>query len=305
MKLTLVMPVDDNVEFDNRINNRLNLYPSIPRLPEPYDPIESELIQSGNIGKTYKHTSDDKQYAIKVINLKNKKLDIDETITNEIVNYHTISALCPTYFCPFVGYHYADGFLTIKMEFCGMDMYVFYKKMYENVRRGEFTPNKFANMLKSYFLQIAKALKCLHDNGYIHYDLKPENIAIDTNNKVKLIDAGSLTKLSNFLRVRIHGSRDYMAPELLNNLRFGTITNSNLKKTDIYSYGIMVNKLYNSIFRDNWLFDEDFMNKLLNIDPYERPTIEEIIDKLTPKKGGKKTKLKRIITRRSRRQKRS
>lgn len=305
MILSLAMPVDDNVEFDNRINNYLNtLDPSIPKLPEPYVPIESELIQSGNFGTTYLHTSDDKQYAIKVINLKKENLNINETINNEIVNYYKISTLCPRYFCPLVGYHYANGFLTIKMEFCGMDMFEFYSKMYENVKRGVFPPNKFANMLKSYFLQIAKALKCLHDNEYIHFDLKPENIAIDTNNKVKLIDAGSLTELK-LDQVRIHGSYVYMAPELKINLRFGYISKSNLKKTDIYSFGKMVEILYNNIFHNNWLFDEDFMNKLLNIEPTERPTIEEIIDKLTPKKGGNKTKLKRKITRRSRRQKRS
>ena len=61
------------------------------------------------------------------------------------------------------------------------------------------------------------ALGHLHKNGYIHRDLKLENIMIQEDGYVKLIDFG----LSKFLEANkytstIAGTVMYMAPEILN-----------------------------------------------------------------------------------------
>ena len=66
--------------------------------------------------------------------------------------------------------------------------------------------------------KILNILNCLHKNDFVHFDLKLENIVIDTNGTLKLIDAGTLIDIneSNFPEVIVRGTNIYMAPELKN-----------------------------------------------------------------------------------------
>lgn len=54
---------------------------------------------------------------------------------------------------------------------------------------------------KEIFLQICKGVKYLHDHGYIHTDIKPPNIMINTSSKnikpgdVKIIDLGTISNV--------------------------------------------------------------------------------------------------------------
>ena len=41
-----------------------------------------------------------------------------------------------------------------------------------------------------YAAQIIEALRCLHDNGIIYRDLKPENVILDCDGNLKITDFG-------------------------------------------------------------------------------------------------------------------
>lgn len=45
--------------------------------------------------------------------------------------------------------------------------------------------------VKHYFLQIADALKTVHNNNFLPWDIKPDNILIDPQDKAILIDFGA------------------------------------------------------------------------------------------------------------------
>lgn len=45
--------------------------------------------------------------------------------------------------------------------------------------------------VKSYFIQIAQALKVVHDNQLLHRDIKPDNILVDAQDRAVLIDFGA------------------------------------------------------------------------------------------------------------------
>ncbi|UJB68985.1 serine/threonine protein kinase [Acaryochloris sp. 'Moss Beach'] len=45
--------------------------------------------------------------------------------------------------------------------------------------------------VKQYFLQVGEALKVVHNHNFLHRDIKPDNIIINTDDKAVLIDFGS------------------------------------------------------------------------------------------------------------------
>ncbi len=47
------------------------------------------------------------------------------------------------------------------------------------------------NIVKKYFIQITEALKLVHANNFLHRDIKPDNIIINSQDKAILIDFGS------------------------------------------------------------------------------------------------------------------
>jgi serine/threonine protein kinase len=208
------------------------------------------------------YISSDGQYAIKNINygekIKNDRFvsmlqmyffirEIKEALTSELINYHDISKKCPQSFCKLIGYKYNDKtrILTIKMENCGKDLYDFYDigiKPYPDFSRYEISlPYQESLTFRNHIRQLLNILKCLHDNDYVHFDLKLENIVIDEEGILKLIDAGSLTKINNDNNestVIVRGTGKFMAPELRAKVQY---RNDNLlKATDIYSLGIIL-----------------------------------------------------------------
>ncbi|MEM1098065.1 MAG: serine/threonine-protein kinase [Planctomycetota bacterium] len=59
---------------------------------------------------------------------------------------------------------------------------------------------------------VAAALKFMHDQGYVHADIKPNNIMVTTDGQVKIIDFGQSCP-RNTVKERIQGTPDYIAPE--------------------------------------------------------------------------------------------
>ena len=84
-------------------------------------------------------------------------------------------------------------------------------------------------------LDMSLGVKHLHDNGYIHLDIKPSNFFVKDDGTIKLGDFGLALHLDEIKKLRdddVEGDSIYMAPELLNNT-FDKIT----PKADIFSLG--------------------------------------------------------------------
>jgi serine/threonine-protein kinase len=62
------------------------------------------------------------------------------------------------------------------------------------------------------FRMIATALNSMHQKGFVHCDIKPNNILIGDNGAIKIIDFGQSCKIGT-IKQRIQGTPDYIAPE--------------------------------------------------------------------------------------------
>ena len=82
------------------------------------------------------------------------------------------------------------------------------------------------------FRQVAEGLAHMHSRGFIHADMKPNNVLITDDGTVKIIDLGQACKVGA-VKTRIQGTPGYMAPEQAHRQ---TIT----PQTDIYNLGAMM-----------------------------------------------------------------
>jgi serine/threonine-protein kinase len=77
--------------------------------------------------------------------------------------------------------------------------------------------------------QIADGLAAMHEEGYIHADMKPNNVLVAGDAQVKIIDFGQSCRAGT-VKKRIQGTPDYIAPE---QVRRKALT----PRTDVFNFG--------------------------------------------------------------------
>lgn len=148
--------------------------------------------------------------------------------------------------------------------------------------------------LKRVFSEICDAVSYLHKNGIAHGDLKPENIIIGRNDHIKLIDFGySHTEVLAGDQEK-SGTLYYAAPEMFKKGTFNT------QMADIWALGILMFAMETALFPYNEemniveqiltgdiLYVEGmnpeirtFVNRLVRVNPNDRPDIDQVIEEL-------------------------
>ena len=148
-----------------------------------------------------------------------------------------------------------------------------------------------------YILQLIKALQYLHNLKIIHRDLKLANLFISESMNLKLGDFGLAARL-NFdgeRRRSLCGTPNYIAPEILDG------KNGHSFEVDIWSLGVIiyilligkppfetnnVKETYKRIRLRNYSFPQnarisepakELIQNILVLNPYKRPSLEEIL----------------------------
>jgi len=79
------------------------------------------------------------------------------------------------------------------------------------------------------FRMVATALNSMHQKGFVHCDIKPNNILISEAGAIKIIDFGQSCKIGT-IKSRIQGTPDYIAPEQVHREHLS-------HRTDIFNLG--------------------------------------------------------------------
>jgi serine/threonine protein kinase len=79
------------------------------------------------------------------------------------------------------------------------------------------------------FITVAEALDALHSYGYVHCDLKPNNILVNGKGDVKVIDFGQTCTIGT-AKHRIQGTPDFISPE---QVKCEPVT----VRTDVFNFG--------------------------------------------------------------------
>lgn len=137
---------------------------------------------------------------------------------------------------------------------------------------------KLAHRAKPILTACAAGLSHLHDKGFVHRDIKPDNYLVRDDDAVKLIDfnlgmkpAGGLSKLFGG-KTKVQGTHSYMSPEQIRGQALDF-------RADVYSFGCMIHEF----FAGKAPFAANSPNELLQRHLSNKPQPLTVFDKnITP-----------------------
>jgi len=273
-----------------------------------------EELGRGTFGVTYLgyDTVNDRNVAIKTIDInKSKQLGADLTSIEEEIQ--TLKDLSKGQGAEYVAQYYDNftGNLAGVPTIFIVSEYIDGSSLTSFINK--YSPNVRPKLLWNLFMQLFLGLKHIHDSGYAHRDIKPDNILLTKDLKIKYIDFGlaCLEQCKIYMCKNTctgkHGTLLFMPPEFFNGTNESSLRGA--KAHDIWSltmvlwelssgsgyfpfamvdnYGnfLAQNQIIYNITKStpnaNYLLDDgttnNFLDSLLVLDWELRPTIDQII----------------------------
>ena len=224
---------------------------------ELYDLKIIKVLGTGSQSIVYlvRYNNSDNYYTMKKIPRKKKKMKmIDKEINSLKCNKHH-------YLINYVDVIKDKKYVYILTDYNdGYDLYTYITEYNRTIRRTWSKHN--LKIIKLIVAQIISGLESLHNNSYVHLDLKLENILITNDGEVKIIDFGSMEKLDIDTKDKvilqmldcICGTLEYISPEILRHY-FN-------KSSDIWSLGIIIYELCSFQILYNGVDKKNIINKI-------------------------------------------
>ncbi|KEP65884.1 UNVERIFIED_CONTAM: CAM kinase, SNF1 family [Hammondia hammondi] len=183
----------------------------------------TDFIGEGSFAKVYigVHLFTGEKVVVKAIN---KKKVLESNVYTEI---EVLRKVLHPYILRLYAAYEQEDYVCLVLEYLrGGELFDYLSE------KGPVTEDQARHCMRRLLL----ALQCLHSKGVVHRDLKTENLILeapDNPTTLKLIDFGLASTLgSPSMRMRC-GSPGYVAPEILQDLPYGT-------KVDVFSAGIIL-----------------------------------------------------------------
>ncbi|XP_047203636.1 citron rho-interacting kinase isoform X6 [Girardinichthys multiradiatus] len=126
------------------------------------------------------------------------------------------------------------------------------------------------SMAQFYLAELVEAIHAVHQLGYVHRDVKPENILIDRTGHIKLADFGSAAKLTANKTVATAtvpvGTQDFLSPEVLTVINRGSQSTYGTE-CDWWSLGVIA---YEMIYAKSPFSDGTSTKTIHNILNFQR-----------------------------------
>jgi len=175
------------------------------------------------------------------------------------------------------------------------------KCLFENIMAKPLKGTALKNMVK----QVATGLKAIHDAGYVHRDIKLENILQDSDGTYAIADFGLTEDVYDMTIESAMGTPSYIAPEVAEGVVYperGMLTIG--KPVDVYAFGQMIyssitgkfampmSRSTRELVRNNRRFDmtkhidelsvgddlKDLLYRMTDRNPVSRLTIDEVLE---------------------------
>uniref|UniRef100_A0A672U881 Eukaryotic translation initiation factor 2 alpha kinase 2 n=1 Tax=Strigops habroptila TaxID=2489341 RepID=A0A672U881_STRHB len=251
-----------------------------------------EPIGEGGFGNVFKATAklDERTYAVKRVQFTKNVREVKQLAAlahENIVRYYN----------SWKGYDHVTSpdsrqkadkeilCLFIQMELCEQGPL-------ENWIERNRQDQKYHVMAQTKFLQILKGVEYIHSKDLIHRDLKPQNIFISHEDKIKIGDFGLVTSVARENLTENTGTKSYMAPEQFGH-KYG-------KEVDIYALGLIWFEILSAFsyhekfkvwhevrdgklpesFTNRFLTEAPIIKKMLSRDPSGRYSASQILELL-------------------------
>ncbi|KAG0855229.1 hypothetical protein G6F46_004598 [Rhizopus delemar] len=165
----------------------------------------------------------------KIMAKKTMTVDPDPQLQRQILRELSFLKTCESpYIVAFYGAFLEETTVSICMEYCeGGSLEDIYKKA--NQLQGVIGETILANVAEA----VCRGLIYLHSQHVIHRDVKPSNILMTRQGKIKLCDLGVSGELINSLAQTFTGTQYYMAPERIQGASYTV-------RSDIWSLGLTI-----------------------------------------------------------------
>ncbi|CAD8076059.1 unnamed protein product [Paramecium primaurelia] len=250
--------------------------------------ISQEILGSGLTCEVRKVQIKDKEYAIKLFkdNFSTQLIKKEINILSQIDHHNVVHLI--------EGNHKERYMITELLE--KMDLF-------DILAKGQ-KPFSITS-IKYIILQLTAAIQYIHKLGFVHRDIKLENILLDKKLDIKICDFGFAEPINGEFVTRSSGTLGYLAPELQNQ---GLINTTALPLTEVFSLGVCLfilafahppfrqstkvcpywrlistgqwAKYWQAVDKQNKYNDEfrSLIQGMLEPDPKKRMTIDQVLD---------------------------